>query len=91
MEELFKEWLASHTTLSANSVYKYSRAIVSISNDMISEKVLSASLYTITSSGDLTPLIKGIYSNASFMQKDKRGNKMYSNALNHYYDFLKER
>lgn len=91
MEKLFREWLEGTTKLSENSIGKYTRAIRAISKDMISENVIDKELYYITSSTEFDSVMKDIISNRFFHFKDSKGNRMYSVAMNHYYEFLKSR
>lgn len=91
MEELFREWLEANKKLSDSSIGKYTRAIRAITKDMLSENVISKDLYNITSSVEFDNIMKIIISNDFFSKKDIRGNRMYSVAMNHYYEFLESR
>ena len=83
----FSKWLISTSSLSENSVYKYTHAVKTISDEMLSERVLDKpladmELYEV----DLAIAI--IFHTPSFVDKDTRGNHMYSNALKWYRFFL---
>ena len=91
MEELFREWLEASKKLSDSSIGKYTRAIRAITKDMLSEGVISKDLFNITSSVEFDTVMKIILSNNFFFKKDTRGNRMYSVAMNHYYEFLESR
>ena len=83
----FSKWLISTSSLSDNSVYKYTHAVKTISDEMLSERVLDKpladmELYEV----DLAIAI--IFHTPSFVDKDTRGNHMYSNALKWYRFFL---
>lgn len=91
MEQLFRKWLEENTELSESSIGKYVGAIRTITKDMLSEGVINKNLYNVTSAAELCIIMKAIYSNSFFDKKDTRGNKMYSNALNQYYEYLKSK
>lgn len=88
MEELFGNWLMKNRNLSRNSVGKYQRAIRAVSKDMNEEGLIDFDLYSITSAKAFHSIKKEIINNNFFDSKDTRGNRMYSVALNHYYEFL---
>lgn len=89
MEKLFAEWLKNNTNLSDSSIGKYTRAIRAITKDMIAERIIDKDLYNIKSPIEFDLLMKDIISNRFFDLKDKKGNRMYSGAMNHYSNFLK--
>ena len=91
MEKLFREWLETNKKLSDSSIGKYTRAIRAITKDMLSEGVISKDLYDITSAVEFDNVMKIIFSDNFFSKKDTRGNRMYSVAMNHYYEFLESR
>ena len=88
MEELFGKWLQTNKNLSQSSIGKYQRAIRAVSKDMNEEGVIDFDLYSITSAHQFYSLKKEIFGNDYFDSKDTRGNRMYSVAMNHYYEFL---
>jgi hypothetical protein len=88
METLFKKWLKVNTMLSEISCDKYVRAIRAITIDMHNEGVLDYDLYNIKSALAFQKIMKIIYENSYFQDKDLRGNRMYSCAMNHYLEFL---
>ena len=88
MEELFGKWLQTNKNLSQSSIGKYQRAIRAVSKDMNEEGVIDFDLYSITSAHQFYSLKKEIFGNDFFDSKDTRGNRMYSVAMNHYYEFL---
>ena len=94
MYEAFLEYLQkepsykSGRSISASSK-KYADAIFIISEEMMATGVIERSLYNVTDPNELHKLIIAIFDNQIFIDKNKRGNKMYSNALDHYLHFLK--
>lgn len=91
MEKFFREWLEGNTSLSESSIGKYTRAIRAITKDMLAEGIIDRDLYTVSSSKEFDVIMKDIVSNRFFELKDTKGNRMYSVAMRHYYDFLKSR
>lgn len=83
----FSQWLDNNTKLSESSVYKYSRAVLTISREMKESGVIQKDLLDMNLS-ELDIAIKLILILPAFLAKDKKGNKMYSNSLKHYRCFL---
>lgn len=81
--ERFAEWMKEHTTLADSSIYKYSRAVNTISNDMNSLDVISGDLLSM-SIMQLDISMPLILYNPEFVRKNKTGNNMYSNALKQF-------
>jgi len=79
----FADWMQENSLLSSNSVYKYSRAVNTISNEMIEKGITTKNLFSM-SSLQLDIFIPIILHNAEFIIKNKTGNNMYSNALKQY-------
>lgn len=84
----FDLWLGQNTNLSDSSIYKYSHAINTISNDMlkagiIKKNIIDMQLFEI----DLA--ISLILSDKSFSNKNIIGNNMYSSALKWYRCYIK--
>lgn len=82
----FEEWMRESTTLSESSIYKYAHAVNTIASDMIEAGVIPVLL------ADMSPLqldiyVKKILDDASFIAKNTKGNKMYSNALKQYRQY----
>jgi 5-methylcytosine-specific restriction enzyme B len=82
----FINWLSSTTELSLQTVNKYASAIDSVSAELNNYGLSEYSVYEVTEKG----IINNILSNPSFQEKNKRGNNMYSAALNHYIRFLEK-
>lgn len=84
--EEFAKWMQTNTVLANSSIYKYSHAVGSISNDMLDENIISKSLYAMNAI-ELDISIANIIHTPSFSSKNKTGNNMYSNALKNYRYF----
>ncbi len=79
----FQNWMRSNTDLSENSIYKYTRAFNTISREMLAINFLKKELTNM----DLVELdfaIATILSHPQFIDKNTRGNNMYSSALKRY-------
>ena len=81
--EDFAAWMKENTSLAESSIYKYSRAVNTISNDMNELGVLSEGLLGM-SLIKLDIAIQLILRNPEFISKNKTGNNMYSNALKQF-------
>lgn len=81
--EEFSTWMRENSTLSDSSVYKYTRAVNTISNEMKEKGVITESLLAI-SVLQLDIFIPLILHDPNFVAKNKRGDHMYSNALKQY-------
>ena len=83
----FPEWLKITSNLSESSIYKYSRAVNTISNEMLAEHVISKPISEMeTYEIDLAMAV--IFRTQSFVVKDTTGNRMYSIALKWYRAFI---
>lgn len=92
----FEEWLVfkskkDGSKLSANSAYKYARAIKNVSADMIDIGLFEKSFYVNISLQELMRDIQYIKNNDFFIRKNNIGHNMYSVALDHFICFFKER
>ena len=81
--EEFSVWMRENSTLSDSSVYKYTRAVNTISNEMKEKGVITESLLEM-SSLQLDIFVPLILHDSDFVAKNKRGDHMYSNALKQY-------
>ncbi len=81
--EDFAAWMKENTSLAESSIYKYSRAVNTISNDMNELGVISGDLLSM-SIMQLDMAIPLILYNPEFIRKNKTGNNMYINALKQF-------
>ena len=79
----FSAWMRENTTLSKSSIYKYTRAINTISNEMKARGVINDSLLAM-SSIQLDLYVPFILKNQGFVTKNTTGNNMYSSAIKYY-------
>lgn len=83
----FSKWLKNTSDLSDSSIYKYTHAVKTISDDMLSEGVIDKPLADMELY-EVDLAIAVIFHTPSFADKDTRGNHMYSTALKWYRFFL---
>lgn len=79
----FALWLQQSTALSDSSIYKYSQAVDTISREMSEYGVLRKPLRDMHAL-ELDVAINLIINDQRFINKNTRGNHMYSNALKQY-------
>lgn len=82
-EDPFAAWLGKSTKLAESSVDKYARAVRTISQEMLDQKIIFKPILEMDSF-ELDIAMASIAGNAYFIDKNKRGNHMYSNALKQY-------
>lgn len=82
----FSNWMNKNTKLSDSSVYKYKRAINTISNEMKDNNVINKSFFDMNLT-ELDFAIFNVLNNPIFIEKNTTGNNMYSNALKRYRMF----
>lgn len=82
----FSNWMSEHSELSENSIYKYTRAVNTISNEMLDEHIINKSLLMMNRI-ELDLSIINILRNERFIKKNSVGNNMYSNALKQFRYF----
>lgn len=82
--EKFRKWLEKNLNSKEITKKKYFDAINIISNEMTGWGFDNLDIYSLNE----TQLIDKVMSSKGFIEKDKRGNRMYSAALNHYKKFL---
>ena len=84
---IFGEWLKKITNLSDSSIYKYSHAVNTISNEMIERKVIDKPLIEMELF-EIDLAICLIFKDDYFVNKNITGNNMYSNALKWYRNYI---
>ncbi len=79
----FSNWMNANSRLADSSIYKYKRAVHTISHEMQEWHVIHKSLLAMSVT-ELDMAIFAILRNAQFIAKNQKGNHMYSNALKQY-------
>lgn len=85
----FFNWMMKNSGLAESSVYKYTRAVNTVSDEMFDRRVVNKSLLTMNLV-ELDIAILNIFENEFFVEKNTRGKRMYSNALKQYRYFVLE-
>jgi len=85
----FSDWMTINSKLADSSIYKYTRAVNTISNEMMDKKVINKSLLNM-SLVEMDIAILNILNNDYFINKNTVGNNMYSNALKQFRYFTLE-
>lgn len=83
----FIEWLSQNTTLAESSINKYYGAVGTISREMYSKGVIQKPFENM-SLFELDIAISSTMDDSDFIEKNTRGNHMYSNALKQYRYFI---
>jgi hypothetical protein len=83
----FYEWMKFHSTLSDSTLEKYSRAVNTVSKDMLSIGVIKKSLLDM-SLAELDYAVAVILHNKEFIAKNSRGNNMYSCGLKQFRYYI---
>ena len=86
----FSDWMIRNSNLSESSVYKYKRAVNTVSNEMLEQKVVNKSLFNMNLV-ELDIAVYNILENHLFIEKNARGNHMYSSALKQYRYYMMEK
>ena len=83
VDDPFAAWLSKSTKLAGSSVDKYARAVRTISQEMLDQQIIFKPILEMDSF-ELDIAMALIAGNAYFVDKNKRGNHMYSNALKQF-------
>ena len=86
-KDIFTNWLKQTTSLKDSSIDKYARAVKTISQEMLEQNVIAKALHRM-STFELDIALGTIMRNDYFVDKNTRGNHMYSNALKQYRYFI---
>lgn len=80
----FIDWLKNTTELSSYSIGRYANAIDTLSDERLKYNIQVKDLFQINDPA----LIDAILDNPKFQNKNNKGNRMYSAALNHFKNFI---
>ncbi|MNC33238.1 hypothetical protein D3C75_816230 [compost metagenome] len=85
----FSKWLQENTSLSLNSIEKYTRAIHKNSEELKKHNILEyESLFEIKDPVIIEKMKTQYLSISELREKDDRGNRMYSSAFNYLKQFV---
>ena len=85
--QTFKEWMILSALKSDSTAQHYKSGLSACSKDFIDWKLTDKPLMEMTLS-ELDVAIQKAFLNSSFVDKNTRGNNMYSNSLKQYRNFL---
>ncbi len=88
MKNRFNTWLKQTRPNIITKPEKYSNTITTISNHLAKKLHENIDLYEITNPKEVLNLKKKYFSYKVFLDKNNRGNSMYSRALDLYIEFL---
>lgn len=89
MQELqtFYDWMISSANRGKSTAYHYKSGLSACSKDFLAWKLIEKPLMEMTLS-ELDVAIQKAFLSSLFIEKNTRGNNMYSNALKQYRNFL---
>ena len=82
----FSKWLKDNTQLSDSSIYKYNHAANTVMKEMLMLGIITKSFSEMTEN-EIDIAIERIFQDRHFIEKNSKGNAMYSNALKQYRAF----
>lgn len=83
-QDTFAEWLKSHTELKQYAIKRYSRAIETLSLELVDFGLQRINLFYLTD----TAFIDKILINSEFKKKNAKGHRMYSTALKYFKKYI---
>ena len=89
LEQYYRKYLVDVRGLSDSSVNHYLGALRTISKYLTGHEKLNESIFEIDEINDLEVIKEYLFNQRDFIEKDKRGNQMYSAGLNNYIRFAK--
>ncbi len=89
MLEEFGKWMEQNTQLSHSSIYKYKRAVNTMSKEMMKANTIHKCLFDMNRF-ELDIGINSIFQDPKFIAKNEKGRRMYSNSLKQYRYFISE-
>ena len=87
LKEYFIKYLQIIRSSSESTINHYLSALNTISKYLAEQNRISESIYEIEDLGELEIVRTYLYNQPDFVEKDERGNRMYSAGLNNYVRF----
>lgn len=87
LKEYYVRYLRDIRGAKESTVTHYLGALNTISKYLIEKNKIRSSIYEIEEIGELEIVRSYLYSQPDFVEKDERGNRMYSAGLNNYIRF----
>lgn len=88
LQQYFESYLKNMRNLSDRAVAHYLSAISVMGDYLKGQGRLDRSFFEISEQDTLIEMKDALLNDAAFVEKDQRGNRMYSIALNHYIKFV---
>ena len=89
LRDYYVRYLTEVRKTSESTVNHYLGALRTISKYLVTRNKISETIYEITELSDLEIIREYLYMQPDFVEKDERGNRMYSAGLNNYVRFAK--
>ncbi len=89
LKEYYVRYLTDIRKASESTVNHYLGALRTISKYLVERNKLSETIYEIDELSDLEIIREYLYTQPDFVEKDERGNRMYSAGLNNYVRFAR--
>lgn len=86
----FMNWMEKGTSLAPSTIKSYAGAINTVSKGLKKYNAINGNLYNVYNATEVETLILKYFSISEFIEKDSRGNKMYSNALKYYKRYVSD-
>lgn len=87
LKEYYTRYLRDIRGTKESTVNHYLGALNTISKYLVAHNKIKESIYEITELGELEIVRSFLYNQPDFIEKDERGNRMYSAGLNNYVRF----
>ena len=87
LKEYYIRYLRDIRGAKESTVNHYLGALNTISKYLIEKNIVSTSIYEIEEMDELEEIRSYLYRQTDFLEKDERGNRMYSSGLNNYIRF----
>lgn len=87
LKEYYVQYLKKIRNNSVSTINHYLSAIDVISSHLVKKQQIKSSLYEILDLSNLQIIKESLYQDIAFVEKDERGHRMYSSALNNYLHF----
>lgn len=87
LKEYYIQYLKKIRNNSLTTIKHYVGALDTISSYLVRKQQINSSIYEIVDLSNLQAIKEDLYQDFMFVDKDERGHRMYSAALNNYFRF----
>lgn len=88
LQEYYEKYLRDIKGLKDSTVKHYAGALRTISKYLVDKNKIQQSIYEVKDVEEIIVLRDFLYQDVDFLEKDQRGNRMYSAGLNNYCNFI---